>query len=109
MFLGFGRFGRMRQRTRRLLAAVGGALLLGFQIFSAAYIAHEAEHECCGHGCPVCVQLQQCVAYFQLAGSGLPSDPPQIGIPPTFEGIAPVAVVELPSLTLVSLKVRFND
>ena len=106
---GFGRFGRMRQRTRRLLAAVGAAFLLGFQVISAAYIVHEADHECCGEECPVCVQLHQCAANFQLTGSGLPSDPPQIGVPPTFEGIDPVSVVELPSLTLVSLKVRFND
>ena len=109
VMFGFGRFGRMRQRTRQFLAAVGVAILLGFQVFSAAYVAHEADHECSGEGCPVCVQLQQCVANFQLAGSGLSSNPPQIGIPQTFEGIAPVSVVELPSLTLVSLKVRFND
>ena len=109
IMFGFGRFGRVRQRTRRFLAAVGAAFLLGFQVFSAAYVAHETDHDCCGDGCPVCVQLQQCVANFQLAGSGLPSEPPHIGIPPTFEGIAPVADVEWPSLTLVSFKVRFND
>ena len=109
IMFGFGRFGRVRQRTRRFLAAVGAAFLLGFQVFSAAYVAHEADHECCGEGCPVCVQLQQCVDNFQLTGSDLPPDPPHTGIPPTFEGIVPVADVELPSLTLVSLKVRFND
>ena len=106
---GFGRFGRIRQRTRRLLAAVGAAFLLGFQVVSAAYIVHEADHECCGADCPVCVQLQQCVANFQLTGSGLPSDPPQVGVLPVFEGIASAAGVELPALTLVSLKVRLND
>ena len=107
--LGFGRFGRSRSRTRRLLAAVGAALLLCLQTFSAAYLVHESDHDCCGEECPVCLQIQQCFANFQLTGSGLPSDPPQIGVPPTFEGIDPVSVVELPSLTLVSLKVRFND
>ena len=107
--LGVGRIGLFSQKARRLFAAVGAAVLLGFQVFSTAYVIHEADHECSGEGCPVCVQLQQCVANFQLAGSGLPSDPPQIGVPPTFEGIDPVSVVELPSLTLVSLKVRFND
>ena len=102
-------FGHARQATRRFLAAVGVALLLGLQVFSTAYLAHESDHECSGENCPVCVQLQQCVANFQLAGSGLPPAPPHIGIPPTFDGMSPVAVVELPSLTLVSLKVRFND
>lgn len=107
--LGVGRIGLFSQKARRLFSAVGAAILLGFQVFSTAYVVHEADHECSGEGCPVCVQLQQCVANFQLAGSGLPSDQPQIGVPPTFEGIAPVAAVELPSLTLVSLKVRFNN
>jgi len=107
--LGFGRFGLSRQRTRRVLAAAGAALLLFLQAFSSAFLALESDHDCVGDGCPVCVQLQQCVANFQLAGSGLSPDQPQAGIPPTFEGIAPGAVVELPSLTLVSLKVRFND
>lgn len=40
---GFGRFGRERQRLRQFFAAVGVAFLLGFQVFSAAYLAHEAE------------------------------------------------------------------
>jgi len=106
---GFGKFGHARQATRRFLAAVGVALLLGLQAFSTAYLVHESDHQCCGDGCPVCLQLQQCVANFQLAGSEMPSEPPHIGIPPTFDGMSPVAVVELPSLTLVSLKVRFND
>ena len=56
---GFGRFGRVRQKARRLLAAVAAGLLLGFQVFSAAYIVHEADHDCRGEGCPVCVQLKQ--------------------------------------------------
>ena len=88
---------------------MGAALLLGFQVFSAMYVSYEADHDCSGDGCQVCAQIQHCVANFQLTGSGLPSDPPQTGISPTFEGIEPVAAVELPSLTLISLKVRLNN
>ena len=109
MFLGFGGFGRMRQRTRRLLAAVGVSLLLGFQIFSAAYIAHEAEHECCGHGCPVCVQLQQYVAYFQLAGSGLEADAAVVSLPSVAAEQTVPAEVLPQSRSLVAQKVQFNE
>ena len=99
----------MRQRTRRLLAAVGGALLLGFQIFSAAYIAHEAEHECCGHGCPVCVQLQQCVANFQLTGPGLEADTAVVSLPIlATERLVPIKVA-LPNRSLVAQKIQFNE
>ena len=107
--LGFGRFGRMRQQTRRLLAAAGVALLLGVQILSTVYIAHEADHDCEGEGCPVCVQLQQCVANFQLTGSGLEADTPTVSLPIcAADRIVPVDVVQ-PCRSLVALKVQFNE
>lgn len=107
--LGFGQFGRMRQRTRRLLAAVGVAFLLGFQILSAAYIAHEADHDCSGEECPICVQLQQCIANFHLTGSGLEADTTAVPLPIIVaDRIVPVEV--LPQCrSLVAQKVQFNE
>ena len=106
---GFGRFGRIRQTTRRLLAAVGVAFLLGIQVFSAAYVAHEADHACSGEGCPICVQLQQCVANFQLTGSGLEADTAVVSLPI----IAAVRIVPgevaLPNRSLVAQKIQFNE
>ncbi len=106
---GLGRFGRMRQRTRRLLAAVGVAILLGFQVLSAAYVAHEADHDCCGEECPVCVQLQQCLANFQLTGSGLEAGTTGVSLPIIVaDRIVPVEV--LPQCrSLVAQKVQFNE
>jgi hypothetical protein len=107
--LGFGKFGRMRQRTRRLLAAVGAALLLGFQIFSAVYVAHEADHDCIGEDCPVCALVQQCVDNFQLTGSGLEAGTTTVSLPSfTADRIVPVDVVQQ-CRSLVSLKVQFNE
>lgn len=106
---GFGRFGRIRQRTRRLLAAVGVALLLGFQAFSAIYITNEADHDCCGEECPICVQLQQCVANFQLTGSGLEADATTVSLPIIAADSAVPAEVVLPDRTLVALKVRMDE
>ena len=106
---GFGRFGRVRQKTRRLLAAVGVAILLGFQVFSAAYVAHEADHDCSGEGCPICIQLQQCVANFQLTGSGLEADTAVVSLPIIAAvRILPVEVA-LPNRSLVSQKIQFNE
>ncbi len=106
---GFGRFGRVRQRIRRLLAAVGVAFLLGFQILSAAYVAHEADHDCSGEGCPICVQLQQCVANFQLTGSGLEADSAVVSLPIiAADRIVPVDVA-LPNRSLVAQKIQFNE
>ena len=105
----FGRYGRIRQRTRRFLAAVGVALLLGFQAFSTVYIVHEADHDCCGDDCPICVQLQQCVANFQLTGSGLETDTATVPFPiVAADRIIPVEVA-LPNRSLVAQKIQFNE
>ena len=107
--LGFGQFGRIRQRTRRFLAAVGVALLLGVQAFSTVYIAHEADHDCCGDDCPICVQLQQCVANFQLTGSGLETDTATVPFPIcATDRIIPVDVVQS-CRSLVAQKIQFNE
>ncbi|MBQ3097635.1 MAG: hypothetical protein IJI54_02570 [Kiritimatiellae bacterium] len=107
--MGFGLFGRIRQRTRRLLAAAGVALLLGFQTLSAIYITHEADHDCNGDDCPICVQLQQCVANFQLTGSGLEADAASVSLPVfAADRIIPVDVA-LPNRSLVAQKIQFNE
>jgi len=99
----------MRQGTRRLLAAVGVAVLLGLHVFSAAYIVHEAGHDCCGEGCPVCVQLQQCVSNFQLAGSGLEADAASAPLPAAAADPDVSFEVVPPCRSLVAQKVRFNE
>ena len=107
--MGFGLFGRIRQRTRRLLTAAGAALLLGVQALSAIYITHEADHDCNGDDCPICVQLQQCVANFQLTGSGLEADAASVPLPVCVaDRIVPVDVVQS-CRSIVAQKVQFNE
>lgn len=106
---GFGRFGRVRQRTRRLLAAVGAAVLLGSQAFSSAYIALEADHDCCGEGCPVCFQIQQCAENLQLTGSGLEADAAVVSLPSVAADLTVPTEVLPQSRSLVAQKVQFNE
>lgn len=40
-----------RKRIGVLLVCVGLVIALSASVF---YIAHEAHHDCCGEGCPVC-------------------------------------------------------
>ncbi len=50
-------------------------LLLSFAavlFLSSAYMIHEADHDCCGHDCPVCAQIARMAALmesFALAGA----------------------------------------
>lgn len=93
----------------RLLAAVGVAVLLGFQVLSTGYVAHEADHDCCGDDCPTCVQLQQCVANFHLTGSGLEADTAVVFLPIcAVDRIVPADVVQQ-CRSLVAMKVQFNE
>ena len=107
--LGFGQCGRVREKKRRFLAAVGVAFLLGFQILSAAYIAHEADHDCEGEGCPVCVQLQRCVANLQLTGSGLEADTTVVSLPIIATDRIVLVEVALSNRSLVAQKIQFNE
>ena len=107
--LGFGRFGRMRRRMRQSLAAVGAALLFGFQLFSAAYIAHEADHDCDGEDCQVCVELRHCVANLQSAGTGIQEDATAASLPVDAAPPASPPEVALPGRTLVALKIQLNE
>lgn len=92
-----------------MLAAVGAALLLCLQTFSAAYLVHEADHDCCGEGCPVCLQIQQCFANFQLTDPGTTLESAPADVPQTAGCFEPVAAFEPSAITLVSLKVRLDS
>lgn len=95
---------------RRKFAAVGVALMLAVQVFSAAYIAHEADHDCTGHDCPICLVLHQCVNNFQLLGSGtLPAPPCVVEAPPLRISAPRAARQRNDHPTLVSLKVRLDE
>ena len=104
-----GRLGRAGQKTRRILAAVAVAFLLGIQVLSAVYVAHEADHDCSGEGCPICVQIHQCVANFQLTGTGTEADTPTASL--HIIAADPIILIEaMPSdRSLVAQKVQFNE
>jgi len=106
---GFGHIGRKRQQTRRLLAAVGVSLLLSIQAFATIYIVHEADHHCCGEHCQTCLQLHNCIEYFQLTGSGIVSEPLRLDVPMASSDFAPATAIKPPHITLVSLNVRMDE
>jgi len=99
----------LRERARRLVA---GCLLLAFLasgLFSVLFVAHEAEHDCCGHDCPVCLALAQCAATLQLLGA---SRAPAQSVAtllsaPATPPLSP-ALAAIPRAAPVSLKVRLD-
>ena len=46
-------------------AAAFALLLASVMLFSVLYIVFEADHDCCGEGCAVCILLQACENLLQ--------------------------------------------
>lgn len=39
-------------------------------ILSVGYVVKEANHDCTGGDCPICVQIEQCLNNFRTLGTG---------------------------------------
>ncbi len=96
-------------RHMRIAAGIMGIMMLFIMLFSAFYIAAEADHDCTGEDCPICACIQQCENTLHQISGGITSQAVII-IPIVFMLISafPYAVCFLRE-TLVSRKVRLNN
>jgi len=95
---------------RRVVAGLCAAFLLAVVVFSSAFVTAEADHDCTGQDCPICLEVQNCLGNFQLLGSagGVASCQSL----PTFRATSEAFVAcayRAPSLTLQRLDVRFDE
>ena len=96
-----------RKRIGALLLCIGLALVLSV---SAAFIAHEADHDCTGEDCPVCLMLAVNIRLLRAIGLAL------LVLPALFSLTAlrsaygrQNSIVSFRPGTLVSWKIRLND
>ena len=109
MLLAIRRVFRPNAHTRRVLSGLCAAFVLAAIAFSSVFVSVEADHDCHGHDCPVCQEMQACVANFQLLGSSAASG--ETPLPKTVlssVGTVPCAR-RAPATTLQSLDVRFDE
>ncbi len=57
-------------KSRRILSLILAVLVLTILMFSSLYIALEADHECDGHDCPICLCIRQCEAVISMFSIG---------------------------------------
>lgn len=94
---------------KRIAAGIMGILMLFIMLFSAFYIAAEADHDCTGEDCPICACIQQCENTLHQIGDGITSQAAVI-IPFVFLLVSIFLFASLfPQETLVSRKVRLNN
>ncbi len=58
--------------AKRIAAGILGLLLLAVVLFSAFYPAAEADHDCAGEDCAVCICIRLCENTFRRFGSVVP-------------------------------------
>ena len=97
-------------RRRRIMAGICAAFVLATFFFSSVLLAAEANHDCSGRDCPICLEVQNCVANFQLLGSALGGGAALVApiAPLDFDACA-VCSYRAPALTLQRLDVRFDE
>lgn len=93
----------------RILAGAISTLLLVALLFSGFYIAFEADHDCTGEDCPICICIHQCETILNQLGYAAAL---------LFSVVVPIFSIALFIMfsahvfmqdTLVSRKVRMND
>lgn len=96
-------------KVLRIAAGVMGLMMLVIVLFSAFYIAAEADHDCTGEDCPICACIGQCENMLRGTGDGTAAQL-SAGIPVLFILLfAALFVSELSRETPVSVKVRLNN
>ena len=91
------------------MAALSAAFLLGVAVFSSVFVTVEVDHDCDGRDCPVCLEMQNCVANFQLIGSSTVPCASPLPAPSIFTVETASCVCRAPATTLQTLDVRFDE
>lgn len=96
-------------KAKRIAAGIMGIMMLVIVLFSAFYIAAEANHDCTGEDCPICACIQQCENTLRGVGDGTATE--LSAVIPVFVILffAAYFVAELPQETLITRKVRLNN
>ena len=96
-------------KRKRIISLVVAAAVLFVMLYSALYIAAEANHDCVGENCPVCYQINVCQNALKNLSLAVCAAVFAAALPYTLcRGIS-VCTDYAQSYTLVSLKVKLSD
>ncbi len=95
--------------AKRMITGVMVLMMLATMLFSAFFIAEEADHDCTGEDCPICTLVEQCENTLRGFGGGILSQLSGV-ISVLFLLITAASlIVVLSQDTPVSRKVRLNN
>lgn len=96
-------------KQNRILSMLMAAVVAFVLLFSATFIAVEANHDCVGDNCPICQQINTCkniLDSIALAGAAASFAAALLHV--LYKAILPYAE-NISKITLISLKVELLD
>lgn len=98
-----------RSTFKKNIAGIIALMMLAIALLSALFIAVEADHDCTGEDCPICVCIEQCEQTLRQIGGGMAAGIVSVLPAAAFLFIAVYYFIAFLSETLVSKKVRLNN
>ena len=99
----------MMTKKKRIISLIVAVAVFFVMLYSALYIAAEANHDCVGENCPVCYQISVCENTLKNLSLAVCAVAFAAAFTYTLCRSISACADVTPSYTLVSLKVKLTD
>ena len=99
----------MMTKKKRIISLVVAVAVIFVMLYSALYIAAEANHDCVGENCPICYQISVCEHTLKNLSLAVCAVAFAAAFTYTLCRSISACADVAPSYTLVSLKVKLTD
>lgn len=99
----------MMTKKKRIISLVVAVAVFFVMLYSALYIAAEANHDCVGENCPICYQISVCENTLKNLSLAVCAVAFAAAFTYTLCRSITACADVTPSYTLVSLKVKLTD
>ena len=97
------------EKKKRIVAILLAVTVLFVMLYSALFIAAEADHDCVGESCPICYQINVCQNTLKSLSLAVCAVAFAAALPYTLCRDISVCTDAVQGYTLVSLKVKLTD
>ena len=99
----------MMTKKKRIISLIIAVAVFFVMLYSALYIAAEANHDCVGENCPICYQISVCENTLKNLSLAVCAGAFAAAFTYTLCRSISACADVTPSYTLVSLKVKLTD
>ena len=99
----------MMGKTKRILAMVMAVAIFAVMLSAALFLAEEANHDCIGDGCQICLQLNLCRGVLKSLSLALPAALAALAVACILWGSFWPCQRSDGHVTLVALKVKLSN